>query len=129
MLQEVVGEMSDLQDEAEIQVLMDRISRRLKEVDVELWNTLVKYLAISVTASLMKLQTRIGLDPSLPHFSYRWLGPMFAYTLPIDALFVIWDSIFSKEPRTSDTNHKLNCIVEVAVSMLICAKPMLLLMV
>jgi hypothetical protein len=48
MLQEMMGETSDLQDEAEVQNWMDRISSRLKEVDDELWDTLVFLLLLIV---------------------------------------------------------------------------------
>ncbi|KAF5309084.1 hypothetical protein D9611_014991, partial [Ephemerocybe angulata] len=60
-----------------------------------------------------------GLQPALPHYSYRWLAPLLTYTIPVPGIFLIWDAIFARLPRERDTNYKLDFLVDVTSAMLI----------
>ncbi|KAI6035977.1 regulator of Vps4 activity in the MVB pathway-domain-containing protein [Pisolithus microcarpus] len=42
-----------------------------------------------------------SLDPALPHYSYRWLSTLLTQTLPLSAVFPVWDVVFACPVRTS----------------------------
>ncbi|KAF5324668.1 hypothetical protein D9611_004590 [Ephemerocybe angulata] len=67
-----------------------------------------------------------GLQPALPHYSYRWLAPLLTYTIPVPGIFLIWDAIFARLPRERDTNYKLDFLVDVTSAMLISVRRQLL---
>lgn len=59
-------------------------------------------------------------------FHSRWLAPLLTYTLPIPAIFIVWDAIFSRRPRDKDANFKLDFLVDVTSAMLIALRKQLL---
>ncbi|KIJ34698.1 hypothetical protein M422DRAFT_35025 [Sphaerobolus stellatus SS14] len=63
-----------------------------------------------------------GLDPNLPHYSYRWLASLLSRTLPLSAVLVIWDGVFCQEARKKDDNPKLDFFLDVCTAMLVNAR-------
>ncbi len=90
------------------------------------------------------LQAIKGLDPGLPHYSLyvrecdmttcsnthrlcsRWLIPLLTHTLPLPAVLMVWDALFSQPMRQRDVYPKLDYLVDVCTSMLLCARGTLL---
>ncbi|KAG2367514.1 regulator of Vps4 activity in the MVB pathway-domain-containing protein [Suillus spraguei] len=102
----LVGEFSDLADQEGGKVWMKKFSDRLTQADEEL---------------AASLHTK-GLNPMLPHYSYRWLAPLLSQTLPLPSLLPVWDVLFSYPMRTRDENHKLDALVDICTSLLIRAR-------
>lgn len=102
----LVGEFSELADQEGGKVWMKKFSDRLAQADGEL---------------AASLHTK-GLDPMLPHYSYRWLAPLLSQTLPLPSLLPVWDVLFSYPMRTRDENHKLDALVDICTSLLIRAR-------
>ncbi|KAL4068130.1 regulator of Vps4 activity in the MVB pathway-domain-containing protein [Scleroderma citrinum] len=106
LFEALVGEFVELEDEQGGKVWMQRFSERLSAADSE--------LAENLHAK--------SLDPALPHYSYRWLATLLTQTLPLDAVFPVWDVIFACPMRTRDSNPKLDCLVDICVGLLIRAR-------
>ncbi|KAH7923526.1 hypothetical protein BV22DRAFT_1196659 [Leucogyrophana mollusca] len=106
LFEAVVGEFSELEDQEGGKVWMKKFSERLSLADGE--------LAASLHAK--------GLDPALPHYSYRWLAPLLSQTLPLTSVYPVWDVLFSCPMRTRDVNPKLDLLVDVCISLLIRAR-------
>ncbi|KAG1877863.1 regulator of Vps4 activity in the MVB pathway-domain-containing protein [Suillus subalutaceus] len=106
LFEALVGEFSDLADQEGGKVWMKKFSDRLAQADGEL---------------AASLHTK-GLDPMLPHYSYRWLAPLLSQTLPLTSLLPVWDVLFSYPMRTRDENHKLDALVDICTSLLIRAR-------
>ncbi|KAG6330353.1 hypothetical protein ID866_8735 [Astraeus odoratus] len=106
LFEALVGELVELEDEEGGKVWMRRFSGRLAIADPELSEN---------------LQAK-SLDPALPHYSYRWLGSLLTQTLPLSAVFPVWDVIFACPMRTRDANPKLDRLVDVCVSLLVRAR-------
>lgn len=106
LFEALVGEFSELADQEGGKVWMKKFSDRLAQADGE--------LAASLHAK--------GLDPMLPHYSYRWLAPLLSQTLPLTSLLPVWDVLFSYPMRTRDENHKLDALVDICTSLLIRAR-------
>ncbi|KAG0705900.1 regulator of Vps4 activity in the MVB pathway-domain-containing protein [Suillus ampliporus] len=106
LFEALVGEFSELADQEGGKVWMKTFSDRLAQADGE--------LAASLHAK--------GLDPVLPHYSYRWLAPLLSQTLPLTSVLPIWDVLFSYPMRTRDENHKLDVLVDICTSLLIRAR-------
>lgn len=106
LFEALIGEFSELADQEGGKVWMKKFSDRLAQTDVE--------LAASLHAK--------GLDPMLPHYSYRWLAPLLSQTLPLTSLLPVWDVLFSYPMRTRDENHKLDALVDICTSLLIRAR-------
>ncbi|KZT44038.1 hypothetical protein SISSUDRAFT_1039304 [Sistotremastrum suecicum HHB10207 ss-3] len=102
-LGELVAEVADLSDDATSPLWIARLGKRLEQVDSELYADMV----------------RKGLDPALPHFSFRWLAPVLTQTLPISSILTLWDGILSKPPRTADQKPRLEFFVDICTAMLI----------
>ncbi|KAF8894569.1 regulator of Vps4 activity in the MVB pathway-domain-containing protein [Infundibulicybe gibba] len=109
LFETMVGEFCELEDEDGGIVWPKKFSERLAWADGELSDNLHGK----------------GLDPALPHYSYRWLAPVLSHTLPLPSVFLIWDAIFSRPMRQRDANYKLEYLVDVCTSMLLRAKPAL----
>ncbi|KAF9532289.1 regulator of Vps4 activity in the MVB pathway-domain-containing protein [Crepidotus variabilis] len=105
LLEAVVAEFCEL-DEDGGKIWMDKLHQRVALVDSEL---------------VIDLESR-GLDPALPHYSYRWLAPILTHTIPLPALFLIWDALFSRGARERGLNHKLEFLVDIGLSMLLRGK-------
>lgn len=110
----LAGIMSDLgsvisADEDSLQTALDRLGRRVKWADYDLFDS---------------LRTR-HLDPASPTFAHRWLTGLFTNTLPPPAVFPIWDFLFSEPPSTATQQPKLDLLVDLCVALLILLKPRL----
>ncbi|KAF7978141.1 hypothetical protein HWV62_17464 [Athelia sp. TMB] len=98
----MIGEFSELEDEAGGKIWMKKFSERLAWADGQ--------LAVDLRAK--------GLDPVLPHYSYRWLAPLLTQTLPLSSIFLVWDALFCCPMRDRDTNAKLDHLLNICTSML-----------
>ncbi|KAF9218303.1 hypothetical protein BS17DRAFT_742369, partial [Gyrodon lividus] len=102
----LVGEVGEMEEAEGGKIWMRKLSERIGWADGEL------------AASLHSK----SLDPVLPHYSYHWLSPLLAQTLPLSSLFPVWDVIFSRPMRTRDTNPKLEYLVDICTALLIRAR-------
>ncbi|KAJ7740722.1 regulator of Vps4 activity in the MVB pathway-domain-containing protein [Mycena maculata] len=109
LFEAMIGEFAELEDEEGGNLWMKKFGERLTWADSE--------LAESLQAK--------GLDPALPHYSYRWLAPLLTQTLPLTSVFVVWDALFSCPMRERDKNPKLEYLLDVCTAMLIRARPAL----
>ncbi|KAI9065102.1 hypothetical protein FKP32DRAFT_1665560 [Trametes sanguinea] len=110
VFESMIGEFAELEDEQNGAVWVQKFSERLRWADAELADD---------------LSTK-GLDPGLPHYSFRWLIPLLTHTLPLSAVLMVWDALFSRPMRERDTNPKLDYLMDVCTSMLLCARATLL---
>ncbi|KDQ60737.1 hypothetical protein JAAARDRAFT_560385 [Jaapia argillacea MUCL 33604] len=102
----MVGEFAELEDEADGCQWMKKLGARVAWADEDIFTSLCAR----------------GLDPSLPHYSYRWLAPLLTHTLPLPSAIVVWDALFSCPMRSRDSNPKLEYLLDICTSMLIRAK-------
>ncbi|KAJ3796720.1 regulator of Vps4 activity in the MVB pathway-domain-containing protein [Lentinula aff. detonsa] len=109
LFEAMVGEFSELEDEEGGNTWMRKFSERLTWADSDLRDNLFAK----------------GLDPALPHYSYRWLAPLLTQTLPISAVIVVWDALFACQMRDRQ-NSKLEFLVDMCTAMLLRAKVALL---
>ena len=72
-----------------------KFSNVVRWADNDLWVDLVRVLLCPKTIQLTHYQSKKGLDPALPYYSYRWIPTLFTHTLPLDTLLPIWDATFS----------------------------------
>ena len=56
----------------------------------------------------------------------RWLTPLLTHTLSLPAVFTVWDALFSKPMRERDANPKLEYLVDICTSMLLCTRSTLI---
>ncbi|TEB31279.1 hypothetical protein FA13DRAFT_1813970 [Coprinellus micaceus] len=110
LFEAIVSEISELDEEEGGQKWMSSFDSVVAWADPELYTD---------------LQAK-GLQPALPHYSYRWLATLLTYTLPVPAIFIVWDAIFSRLPRDKDANFKLDFLVDVTSAMLIALRKQLL---
>ncbi|KAJ2931324.1 hypothetical protein H1R20_g5651, partial [Candolleomyces eurysporus] len=110
LFEAIVSEISELDEEEGGQKWMTKFDNVVAWADPELYGD---------------LQVK-GLQPSLPHYSYRWLAPLLTYTIPIPAILPILDAIFARLPRERDDNYKLDFLVDVTSAMLIALRKQLL---
>ncbi|KAL1745655.1 regulator of Vps4 activity in the MVB pathway-domain-containing protein [Schizophyllum fasciatum] len=110
LFEAMVADFSELEDEEGGAVWMKKFSERLAWADPELSENMVAK----------------GLDPALPHYSYRWLAPLLTQTLPLSSVFLIWDVLFSKAQATRDGSPKLDALIDICTAMLIRARPQIL---
>ncbi|OSD08684.1 hypothetical protein PYCCODRAFT_1356642 [Trametes coccinea BRFM310] len=110
VFESMIGEFAELEDEQNGAVWVQKLSERLRWADAELADD---------------LSTK-GLDPGLPHYSFRWLIPLLTHTLPLPAVLMVWDALFSQPMRERETNPKLDYLMDVCTSMLLCARATLL---
>ncbi|KAI9446513.1 regulator of Vps4 activity in the MVB pathway-domain-containing protein [Lactarius indigo] len=103
LFEAMVGEFSQLEDEEGGNQWMRRLSDRLEWADPEL-------------SADLRLK---GLDPGLPHYSYRWLAPILTHTLPLSSVLSVWDSLFVCPMTARDSSPKLDALLDVCASMLI----------
>ncbi|KAJ7452536.1 regulator of Vps4 activity in the MVB pathway-domain-containing protein [Mycena galericulata] len=109
LFEAMIGEFAELEDEEGGNLWMKKFGERLLWADSEL-------------AEILHAK---GLDPALPHYSYRWLAPLLTQTLPLSSVLVIWDVLFSCSMRERDKTPKLECLLDVCTAMLIRARPAL----
>jgi hypothetical protein len=105
MLEAMVAEFNGLEDD-EGRIWMSKFSDRVTWADFDYKTHLESF----------------GLDPALPHYSYRWLMPLLSHTLPLSSLFLVWDVLFSRPARERETNLKLEYLLDICTSMLIRSK-------
>jgi len=110
----LAGILSDLgstisADEAELQPVLDKLARRVKWADYDLYDS---------------LKVR-NLDPAAPLFTYQWITGLFTNTLPPPAIFPIWDFLLSESPSTATNSPKLDLLLDLCVALLILLKPRL----
>ncbi|OBZ75974.1 hypothetical protein A0H81_04150 [Grifola frondosa] len=106
----MVGEFSELEDQEYGNKWVQKLSERLRWADEELADD---------------MQTK-GLDPGLPHYSFRWLIPILTHTLPLPAVLMAWDALFARPMRERDNNPKLDYLIDICTSMLLSARGALL---
>ncbi|KAJ3474489.1 hypothetical protein NLI96_g12430 [Meripilus lineatus] len=106
LFETVIGEFSELEEVETCDVWMKKLGERLMWADTELAEN---------------LQAK-GLDPALPHYSYRWLSPILTHTLPLPSVLTVWDALFSKPAPERDSNPKLEYLLDICASMLLCAR-------
>ncbi|KAI0692386.1 regulator of Vps4 activity in the MVB pathway-domain-containing protein [Cytidiella melzeri] len=106
LFEAMIGEFSELEDSDGGEVWMRRLAQRASWADTEL---------------VEDLQAK-GLDPALPHYSYRWLTTLLTHTLPLPAILTIWDAIFSRPARVKGVNPKIDYLLDICASMLVCAR-------
>ncbi|KAJ4000088.1 regulator of Vps4 activity in the MVB pathway-domain-containing protein [Lentinula boryana] len=109
LFEAMIGEFSELEDEDGGNTWMRKFSERLTWADSDLRDNLFAK----------------GLDPALPHYSYRWLAPLLTQTLPLSAVIVVWDALFACQMRDRQ-NSKLEFLVDVCTAMLLRARVALL---
>ncbi|KAH8833858.1 regulator of Vps4 activity in the MVB pathway-domain-containing protein [Flagelloscypha sp. PMI_526] len=102
----LISDFSELEDEEGGNIWMKKLGERLAWADQE--------LADNMHAK--------GLDPSLPHYSYRWLAPLLTQTLPLPSVLLLWDALFSRERPSKNENPKLDYLVDFCAGMLIRAR-------
>jgi hypothetical protein len=110
----LAGILSDLgsaisANEAELQPTLDRLARRVKWADYDLYDS---------------LRAR-NLDPAAPLYTYQWMTGLFTNTLPPPAIFPIWDFLLSESPSTATSQPKLDLMLDICVALLILLKPRL----
>ncbi|KAJ4488065.1 regulator of Vps4 activity in the MVB pathway-domain-containing protein [Lentinula aciculospora] len=109
LFEAMVGEFSEMEDEEGGNMWMRKFSDRLNWADSDLRDNLFAK----------------GLDPALPHYSYRWLAPLLTQTLPLSSVIVVWDALFACQMRDRQ-NFKLEFLVDVCTAMLLRARAALL---
>ncbi|KAJ3916268.1 regulator of Vps4 activity in the MVB pathway-domain-containing protein [Lentinula edodes] len=109
LFETMVGEFSELEDEEGGNMWMHKFSERLNWADSDLRDNLFSK----------------GLDPALPHYSYRWLAPLLTQTLPVSSVIIVWDALFACQMRDRQ-NFKLEFLVDVCTAMLLRARAALL---
>ncbi|TRM61879.1 regulator of Vps4 activity in the MVB pathway-domain-containing protein [Schizophyllum amplum] len=107
LFEAMLADFAELEDEEGGAIWMKKFSERLTWADYELSENMVAK----------------GLDPALPHYSYRWLAPLLTQTLPLSSVFLVWDVLFSKPQATRDGSPKLETLIDVCTAMLIRARP------
>ncbi|CAL1704944.1 unnamed protein product [Somion occarium] len=110
LFETVVSEFADLEDAETCNIWLRKLGERLSWADTDLAED---------------LQIK-GLDPALPHYSYRWLTPLLTHTLSLSAVFTVWDALFSRPMRERSSTPKLDYLIDVCASMLLLARPALL---
>ncbi|KAI9510225.1 regulator of Vps4 activity in the MVB pathway-domain-containing protein [Russula earlei] len=103
LFEAMVGEFAELEDEEGGNAWMRRFGARLEWADPEL------------SADLRSK----GLDPGLPHYSYRWLAPLLTHTLPLPSVLSVWDALFARPKTTRSSSPKLEALLDICTSMLI----------
>ncbi|KAF9652839.1 hypothetical protein BDM02DRAFT_3265870 [Thelephora ganbajun] len=103
LFEAMISEFSPLEDEAEGALWMRKLGDRVWWADSEFYTDLLA----------------MGLDPSLPHYSYRWLAPLLTHTLPLPCVLMAWDVLFSYPLRERDTNPKLDGLLDICAGMLL----------
>ncbi|KAK7014965.1 DUF292-domain-containing protein [Favolaschia claudopus] len=106
LFEAMIGEFAELEDEEGGNLWMRKLGERLTWADQE--------LAENLHAK--------GLDPALPHYSYRWLAPLLTQTLPLPSVLVVWDALFSCPMRERDRTPKLEYLLDICTAMLIRAR-------
>ncbi|KAF7363337.1 DUF292-domain-containing protein [Mycena sanguinolenta] len=106
LFEAMIGEFAELEDEEGGHLWMKKFGERLTWADRELAETLHAK----------------GLDPALPHYSYRWLAPLLTQTLPLSSVLVVWDALFSCPGRERDRTPKLEYLLDICTAMLIRAR-------
>ncbi|KAI0093536.1 regulator of Vps4 activity in the MVB pathway-domain-containing protein [Irpex rosettiformis] len=106
LFEAMVSEFSELEDAESGNLWMQKFSQRTAWADTEL---------------VEDLQAK-GLDPALPHYSYRWLTTLLTHTIPLPAVLMVWDAIFSRPARAKGVNPRLDYLLDICSSMLVCAR-------
>ncbi|KAJ7343602.1 regulator of Vps4 activity in the MVB pathway-domain-containing protein [Mycena albidolilacea] len=106
LFEAMIGEFAELEDEEGGTLWMRKFGDRVAWADSEL-------------AEILHAK---GLDPALPHYSYRWLAPVLTQTLPLSSVFVVWDALFSCPMRERDRTPKLEYLLDICTAMLIRAR-------
>ncbi|KAH9966607.1 regulator of Vps4 activity in the MVB pathway-domain-containing protein [Russula dissimulans] len=103
LFEAMIGEFAELEDEEGGNEWMRRFGARLEWADPEL-------------SADLRLK---GLDPGLPHYSYRWLAPLLTHTLPLPSVLSVWDALFVCPMTTRSSSPKLEALLDICTGMLI----------
>ncbi|KAK2467004.1 hypothetical protein APHAL10511_001262 [Amanita phalloides] len=106
LFETMLGEFSEFEDEQSIHMWMCKFGERVAWADEDLYNFLLVQ----------------GLDPALPHYSYRWFATLLSHTLPLSSVLVAWDVLFSCPMRSRSTNHKMDHLLDICAGMLLCLR-------
>ncbi|KAF8628463.1 hypothetical protein AX15_003975 [Amanita polypyramis BW_CC] len=106
LFEAMLGEFNEFEDEQATNKWLHKFGERVAWVDRDFFNF---------------LQTE-GLDPSLPHYSYRWLATLLTHTLPLSSIIPVWDVLFSCPMRTQSADYKMDRLVDVCTAMLLCLR-------
>ncbi|XP_006458445.1 hypothetical protein AGABI2DRAFT_115479 [Agaricus bisporus var. bisporus H97] len=104
-----VAEFAELEDENSLETWLNRLENQLGRQDPQLLEQL----------------NDIGLHPSSPHYSSRWLSSLLTHTLPLSAINPVWDVILSQPGRERGKHPRLESLCEICTAMVIAMKPLL----
>lgn len=142
LFEAMIGELSELEEAEGATIWMQKLSQRVDWADTELFEDLVSKSKlsrlISQSHSSSTANQRAGPDvttlfivsiasswtntPSNGFTCSRWLTTLLTHTLPLPAVLMIWDAVFSRPSRQKGSNPKLEYLVDICTSMLICAR-------
>ncbi|KAH7107531.1 regulator of Vps4 activity in the MVB pathway-domain-containing protein [Auriculariales sp. MPI-PUGE-AT-0066] len=103
LLEEVSAEFGDLWTDEGCDRWRNTIAKRLTWVDPDLYAALELH----------------GLNPALPHYTFRWLTPILASTLSLPAIRQVWDSLFSFPMTQAGVMPKIDFLADICTSMLV----------
>ena len=138
VFQAMIAEFSELEEEEGGQIWMSKLSERLACVDQELSISLVRFPLIFSTRllraeafsstqkalilpfpTIRSTSIRIRSNAHLTSYlSSQWLAPLLTQTLPLSAVYPVWDALFSRPPRQREQNARLDYLVDICTSML-----------
>lgn len=140
LFEAMVGEFSELEDPEGANVWMRKMSEEIKSADTELAEDLVRTWSLDIQHCLIfrdHSNTRAWILYSHiihseserkrrnfetnGHFS-RWLTTLLTHTLPLSDVLTVWDAIFSRPMRGRNSNPKLDCLIDVCTSMMLCIR-------
>ncbi|KAF8636728.1 hypothetical protein AX17_003531 [Amanita inopinata Kibby_2008] len=106
LFEAMMGEFCEFEDEETGNTWLCKFGQNVAWADRDLYDTLCTN----------------GLDPALPHYSFRWLATLLTHTLPTSSIIPLWDVLFSYPMRSRGTNYKMNCLLDICTGMLHCTR-------
>lgn len=134
-----VSEFSELDDAEGAEVWMKKLDERLNWADADLAEDLVSWNVDQATPYTDLRHSKpkgwirhYHITPStfIPCLALtmayvwesRWLTTLLTHTLPLPAVLMMWDGLFSKPSRDRKSNPKMDYLLDICASMLICAR-------
>lgn len=99
----IMGELGDVVSsgaDGNINLAMQRLSRRMRWADEPLWQILYNR----------------NLDPALPLYTYQWLSGLMTHDR--GHLLRTWDYLFSQPPATPEMRPKLDTLIDLCVAVI-----------
>lgn len=143
LFEAVIGEFAELEDIETGNAWVRKFGDRLSWADPEFAENLVSvpdgvpWIIVNIAtvatqrpgscpATLFLVRVLEGILKLLADFKCsRWLTPLLTHTLPLPSVFMVWDALFSCPMRDRDSNPKLDYLIDVCASMLLCARGIL----